>query len=54
MPYDPPDHIPLEQLLIYEDDELLFDASDPSTYTVIEDADHLRRELAGDDIEEAS
>jgi hypothetical protein len=33
-----PDHtdIPLEQLLIYDGDELLFDGSDPSTYIVLD------------------
>jgi hypothetical protein len=34
-----PDHIndiPLEQLLIYEDGELIFDGSDPDTFVVLE------------------
>jgi hypothetical protein len=30
------DEIPLEQLLIFEDGELVFDGSDPDTYVVLE------------------
>jgi hypothetical protein len=42
-----PDHldIPLEQLLIYEDDELVFDGSDPSSYVAGHTADDIRRAL---------
>jgi hypothetical protein len=28
--------IPLEKLLLYEDGDLIFDGSDPATYTVLE------------------
>jgi hypothetical protein len=30
------DEIPIDELLIYDGDELIFDGSDPSTYVVIE------------------
>ncbi len=43
----------LEGLRIYEDDELVFDASDPSTYTVCETADDIATALAiNDDTED--
>jgi hypothetical protein len=32
--HDPDTTIPLEQIRIYDGDELIFDGSDPSTYTV--------------------
>jgi len=35
---------PLEELVIYEDDEVVFDGADPSTYITFED---WTRELGG-------
>jgi len=36
----------LEQLRIYDGDELIFDGSDPSTYTVCETAEQLEAAFA--------
>lgn len=41
-----PDNLALEQLRIYEDDKLILDGADASTYIVIDDADHLAAALA--------
>jgi len=48
-----PDHtdIPLEQLLIYDGDELIFDGSDPSTYIVLDPGAPVTDELLGWDRE---
>jgi hypothetical protein len=40
--------IPFEQLLIYEDDQLVFDGSDPSSYVVCHTAGDIRRALAAE------
>ena len=37
---------PLEQLRIYDGDELIFDGSDPSTYTVCQTAADIATALA--------
>jgi hypothetical protein len=39
------DPIPLEEMVIYEDDELIFDGSEPDHYTV--SLDDWARELGG-------
>jgi hypothetical protein len=39
------DPIPLADLVIYDGDELLFDGSDASTYTVCHTAEDIRRAL---------
>jgi hypothetical protein len=33
-----PTAVPSDELLIYEDDELVFDGSDPATYVTLDDA----------------
>jgi hypothetical protein len=38
--------IPLEQLRIYDGDELIFDGSDPSTYTRCETGEQLEAAFA--------
>ena len=38
--------ITLEQLRIYDGDELIFDGSDPSTYMVCETAEQLKAAFA--------
>ena len=40
------DEIPIDELLIFDGDELIFDGSDPSTYVVIEPPDERRRIFA--------
>jgi len=51
--HDPDISISLEGLRIYEDDELVFDGSDPSTYTVCEIATDIATALAaGADMED--
>jgi hypothetical protein len=42
-----PDHldIPLDRLLIYDGDELIFDGSDPATYVLCHTAEDIRRAL---------
>lgn len=37
---------PIEEILIYEGDELVFDGSDPSTYIVCETAEDIAKALA--------
>ena len=45
--HDPDTTIPLEQIRIYDgDDELIFDGSDPSTYTVCTTAEELAAAFA--------
>lgn len=44
--HDTDTSIPLEQLRIYDGDELIFDGSDPTTYTVCETAEQLEAALA--------
>jgi hypothetical protein len=44
--HDTDANIPLEQLRIYDGDELIFDGSDPSTYTVCETAEQLEAAFA--------
>ena len=39
------DPIPLEGLVIYDGDELIFDGSDPSTYIVCRTPEDIRRAL---------
>ena len=33
-----PSAVPSDELLIYDDDELVFDGSDPATYVTLDDA----------------
>lgn len=44
--HDTDTNIPLEQLRIYDGEELIFDGSDPSTYTVCETAEQLKAAFA--------
>ena len=44
--HDTDTNIPLEQLRIYEADELSFDGSDPTSYTVCETAEQLKAAFA--------
>ena len=44
--HDTDTNIPLEQLRIYDGDELIFDGSDPTTYTVCETAEQLEAAFA--------
>jgi len=43
--HDPHTTTSLDEILIYEDGELVFDGSDPSTYTVYETAADLAAAL---------
>jgi len=44
--HDPDTHTDLSTLRIYEGDELIFDGSDPSTYTICHDIDDFVAALA--------
>lgn len=44
--HDADTNIPLEQLRIYDGDELIFDGSDPTSYTVCETAEQLEAAFA--------
>jgi len=44
--HDTDTDITLEQLRIYDGDELIFDGSDPSTYMVCESAEQLEAAFA--------
>lgn len=44
--HDTDTDIPLEQLRIYDGDTLIFDGSDPSTYTICETAEQLEAAFA--------
>ena len=44
--HDTDTNIPLEQLRIYEGDQLIFDGSDTSSYTVCETAEQLEAAFA--------
>ena len=44
--HDPDTTIPLEEIRIYDGDELLFDGSDPCTYTVCATAEELAAAFA--------
>jgi hypothetical protein len=44
--HDADTNITLQQLRIYDGDELIFDGSDPSTYTVCQTAEQLEAALA--------
>jgi hypothetical protein len=49
MPDHRNDEIPLSELLIFEDGELIFDGSDPDTFVVLEPGMDLTDLLAGRD-----
>ena len=44
--HDTDTNIPLEALRIYDGDELIFDGSDPTSYTVCETAEQLEAAFA--------
>ena len=44
--HDTDTNIPLQQLRIYDGDELIFDGSDPTSYTVCETAEPLKAAFA--------
>ena len=44
--HDTDTNVPLEQLRIYDGDELIFDGSDPTSYTVCETAEQLEAAFA--------